>query len=212
MTARMGGKLVTWTDRCAAVADRPGYEILRAGRLLVANPLLGDPNFDRTVILLLAYGEEGALGVVLNRPSRTLVASPLPAWGELAATPPVVFVGGPVQHQAVICLARRGGNGFGGEPPLGWSGVTPEVGMVDLDRDPDGFGAELSHVRVFAGYAGWGAGQLEGEIGAGAWWVADVQPGDAFSDEPDDLWKQVLRRQGGSLALVAAYPANPRLN
>jgi putative transcriptional regulator len=185
--------------------------VLRPGRLIVANPLLPDPNFDRTVVMLLAYGAEGALGLVLNRPSDTLLAAPLPRWEQLAASPPVVFVGGPVQHQAVICLARTVGHPAL-DPPQGWSAVLPEVGTLDLDLDPNELQASFSQVRVFAGYAGWGAGQLEAEIGTGAWWILDAQAEDAFSDEPEDLWKQVLRRQGGSLALVAAYPDDPVLN
>jgi putative transcriptional regulator len=194
------------------VADRADLKLLRAGRLIVANPLLPDPNFDRTVVMLLAYGEEGALGLVLNRPSETMLAAPLPRWERLAASPAVVFVGGPVQHQAVICLARALGHPAAAVPPDGWSAVLPEVGTIDLDLDPDELQASLSQVRVFAGYAGWTAGQLEAEIGAGAWWILDALPEDAFSEEPNELWKRVLRRQGGSLALVASYPDDPMLN
>ncbi len=185
-----------------ASSERP-----ETGRLLVANPLLPDPNFDRTVVLLLAYGAEGALGVVLNRPSETDLRAPLPQWLTLAASPAVVFVGGPVQHQAVICLARAPG-----EAPGGWQAVAPEVGTLDLESDPSGFGAHISSVRIFAGYAGWGAGQLEGEISAGAWWVVDADPADPFSEEPESLWKRVLRRQGGALAVVSAYPDDPTMN
>jgi putative transcriptional regulator len=194
------------------VADGADLDVLRPGRLIVANPLLPDPNFDRTVVMLLAYGDEGALGVVLNRPSDTRLAAPLPRWEHLAASPRVVFVGGPVQHQAVICLARALGHPAASIPPQGWSAVLPEVGTLDLDLDPEGLQASLSHVRIFAGYAGWTAGQLEAEIGAGAWWILEASPDDAFCDDPDELWKQVLRRQGGSLALVSAYPDDPMLN
>ncbi|MGH9054692.1 MAG: YqgE/AlgH family protein [Acidimicrobiales bacterium] len=190
----------------------PDLQLLRAGRLLVANPRLPDPNFDRTVVLLLAYGDEGALGVVLNRPSEMSLSTPLPRWQSLAAEPAVVFVGGPVQHQAVICLAQALAHPAAGDPPSGWTAVTPDVGTLDLDLDPDGLGMVLSQVRIFAGYAGWGAGQLEAEIGAGAWWVLDAEPEDAFSEVPGQLWKTVLRRQGGGLALMAAYPANPMFN
>jgi len=192
--------------------ESPDLNVLSPGRLLVANPLLPDPNFDRTVVMLLAYGEEGALGVVLNRPSHTMLASPLPRWEHLAASPAVVFVGGPVQHQAVICLARALGHPAATTPPLGWSAVLPEVGTLDLDLDPEGLQASFSQVRIFAGYAGWSAGQLESELGVGAWWILDAQADDPFCDEPDDLWKRVLRRQRGPLALVAAYPDDPLLN
>ncbi len=194
------------------MTDRAGLDALRPGRLLVANPLLPDPNFDRTVVLLLAYGDEGALGLVLNRPSDTMIAAPLPRWEHLAASPAVVFVGGPVQHQAVICLARAFGHPAAEIPPAGWSAVLSEVGTLDLDLDPEGLQASLSQVRVFAGYAGWSAGQLEAEIGAGAWWILDAEPDDPFCDEPEGLWKTVLRRQRGALALVAAYPDDPMFN
>jgi putative transcriptional regulator len=90
--------------------------------------------------------------------------------------------------------------------------VTPDVGTLDLDLDPDGLQSAFSRVRIFAGYAGWGSGQLEGEIAAGAWWVVDAQPDDVFSEAPEGLWVRVLRRQKGSLALVAAYPPDPALN
>ncbi len=194
------------------MADGAGYQLVQAGRLLVANPLLPDPNFDRTVVLLLAYSEEGALGVVLNRPSETLVAAPLPRWEQLAADPAVVFVGGPVEGQAVICLARATGPADSEESTSGWQAVTADVGIQGLDEDPDGLHPGVSEVRVFAGYAGWMAGQLENEIGLGAWWVVDAEPEDPFSDEPGELWKRVLRRQRGSLALVSAYPDNPNFN
>lgn len=182
------------------------------GRLLVANPLLPDVNFDRTVVLLLAHGDDGAIGIVLNRPSETEIAAPLPRWEGLAAEPAVVFVGGPVQLQAVICLARpAGGTSVPGAPP-GWNAVTADMGTLDLDQDPDGIRGDFDELRIFAGYAGWSPGQLEEEIAAGAWWVVDARPGDAFSDDPDGLWRRVLRRQGPPLALVASYPADPMLN
>jgi putative transcriptional regulator len=215
------------------MADPDDVQWLEAGRLLVANPLLPDANFDRTVVLLLAYTDEGALGLVLNRPSQMGLAQSLPQWEDLAASPARVFIGGPVQHQAVICLARTsapvgdtspeklaeglgGSAGRSGSPSpdtfSGWRAVTPEVGTLDLDVDPAGLGSRFREVRIFAGYSGWAAGQLEGEIAGGAWWVVDAQPEDAFSPEPDLLWKKVLRRQPGPLALVAAYPADPTMN
>jgi putative transcriptional regulator len=188
----------------------------RTGRLLVANPLLPDPNFDRTVVLLLAYNDEGALGLVLNRPSQMDVGEPLPQWEHLAAEPAVLFLGGPVQHQAVICLARNAAAGAPGEEgpreewlEEDWKEVAPGVGTLDLDRDPVDVEGRVRQVRLFAGYAGWGAGQLESEIEAGAWWVVDAEPGDAFTVQPGDLWKQVLRRQPLPLKFVSWYPDDP---
>ena len=177
------------------------------GRLLVANPLLPDTNFDRTVVLVLARTDDGALGVVLNRASETPLGDALPGWAPLASTPDVVFSGGPVSPDAVICLAQA----KAGDRP-GWSQVTPELATVDLGLDPEAAVGDVGGLRVFAGYAGWGPGQLESEIEAEAWWVLDGSPADAFTADPDHLWRAVLRRQGGSLQLVAAYPDDPSTN
>lgn len=195
------------------------------GRLLVANPAMPDPNFNRTVVLLLAHQDDGALGVVLNRPSELDVDSPLPQWERLVADPAVVFVGGPVAPGAAICLARVP------NPPIdlspesdptasglelgrsgGWMPLVGELGTLDLEGDPDDLAVKVEAIRVFAGYAGWGPGQLEAELDADAWFVVVAEAGDALVADPEQLWKRVLRRQGGSLALLAAYPPDPSLN
>lgn len=178
------------------------------GKLLVATPLLGDENFDHTVVLLLEQGEEGALGVVLNRPSALEVMDPLPEWSRYAGVPEVVFVGGPVSRSSVIALARVDGETPDGafEPVLG------ALGVVDLSHDPDLLGSVLTSVRVFAGYAGWGPDQLEAEIAEGAWFVVEAEVADVFTDDPEHLWRAVLARQPGDLAKVARVPENPRLN
>ncbi len=188
------------------------------GRLLVATPNLGDPNFERTVVLVLEHGDEGALGVVLNRPSELDVADPLPEWAGAAAHPPVVFIGGPVAPSAAVCLARlsndRGARGWqplvGPRGPL--RGRTGPVGTLDLDSDPDEIIPRVEDIRVFAGYAGWGPGQIEGEIAEGGWFVVDADAADPLSTSPEDLWAAVLRRQRGTLALFATYPADPSAN
>jgi putative transcriptional regulator len=168
---------------------------------LVANPLLPDPNFDRTVVLLVAYSDDGALGLVLNRPSQMEVGEPLPQWEYLAAEPAVLFLGGPVQHEAVICLARNAEDES--------KEVAPGVGTIDLDQDPGTVEGRVGQVRMFAGYAGWAGGQLEAEIDAGAWWLVDADPGDVFTLDPGDLWKRVLRRQPFPLAFASWYPDEP---
>lgn len=179
-----------------------------SGRLLVATPSLLDPHFVRTVVLLLQHApDDGALGVVLTRPTGTDLVEVLPAVADLAVPPDVVFRGGPVQPEAAICLGRaRAGTPAGPS----WAPLTdPQLGTVDLDGVlPDG----LLEVRVFAGYAGWTTGQLESEVEEGAWWVLDALPGDAFAARPDLLWAQVLRRQGPPLAFAAVYPEDPALN
>ncbi len=177
------------------------------GRLLVATPGLSDPNFSRTVVLMIEHGDEGALGVVLNRPSELEVSEPLPAWADMAARPPVVFVGGPVSPSSAICLGR-----VGVVEGDGWEPVVGPLGAVDLNLEPEEVTPRPEVVRVFAGYAGWGPRQLEAEILSGGWFVVDAEPDDVLSANPDDLWSEVLRRQGGRLALFAGYPDDPSVN
>lgn len=182
---------------------------LSQGKLLVATARLADPNFFRTVVLLLAHGDQGALGLVLNRPTTTPVASPLPQWEGLASGPGVVFVGGPVTG-GTICLARvRSEIAVPGDAYLPLQGT---LGTVDLEADPAFVAPWVEELRIFAGYAGWGGGQLEEEIDQGAWWVVDALGEDAFSDRPEELWHRVLRRQGGDLAVSSYFPPDPSLN
>ena len=179
------------------------------GRLLVASPTLRDPNFARAVVLMLEHSDEdGALGLVLDRPSLTSVAEVLPAWAPLAAEPAVAFVGGPVSPNAAVCL----GWSPAGSEPKGWTAIDGPLGIVDLSQDPAALSGALERVRVYAGYAGWGSAQLEAEIALGAWYVVDAMPADPFVGDPQLLWRHVLRRQGGSLALVSMFPPDPALN
>jgi putative transcriptional regulator len=179
-----------------------------SGRLLVATPALGDPNFERTVVLVLEHDVDGSLGVVLNRPSLLRVAEILPAWAGVVQPPDVVFRGGPVGTDSALGLVRVS------EPTgsLGVRALRGGWGLVDLDTPVEVAGPVICAMRVFAGYAGWGRGQLDGEIEEGAWFVVDARPSDPFSPEPMDLWPQVLRRQGPPLALVASFPPDPALN
>lgn len=178
------------------------------GRLLVATPALEDPNFHRAVILVLDHDEDGALGVVLNRASSLAVAEALGAWTELAADPPVLFGGGPVEPDAIVALGRA----ITGTVGDGSTAILERIQLVDLDADPVLAAAVLERVRVFAGYAGWAPGQLEGEIDEGAWFTVDADPSDVFTDAPDRLWRRVLRRQPDELALLATYPLDPTTN
>lgn len=180
----------------------------QTGRLLVATPALEDPNFERVVIFVLDHDEDGALGVVLNRASAVTVDDTLPPWVDLAAEPPVVFGGGPVEPTAVVALGRA----LEGVAPDGWSPILDRIRLVDLDADPMLAATDLEHVRLFAGYAGWAPGQLEDEIDEGAWFVVDAEPDDVFTHDPDGLWHSVLRRQPDELALLATFPADPSLN
>ena len=182
-----------------------------AGRLLVAVPELADPHFRRSVVLLLDHDRQGALGVVLDRPSDIVVEDVLPGWGALAAEPGRVHTGGPVQPEAAICLARLPADS-GRRPGLALVPGSRRLATVDLDGDPDEIGAHLAGLRVFAGYAGWAPEQLDAEISAGGWFVVDALPGDVLAPDPEHLWRDVLRRQGLPLALAANFPADPSLN
>jgi putative transcriptional regulator len=174
------------------------------GRLLVATPPLDDPNFDRTVIYVLEHHDEGALGVVINRPTEEGLGEPLDRWEDLQASPPQVFAGGPVETDALIALALA--NTPVVEPGDELSPVSGRVASADLSADPAFVAPHISAVRVFRGYAGWGPGQLEGEILAGAWLVLDAEPDDVFASHPDELWRSVLRRQGGRVGWLANAP------
>ncbi|WP_030614460.1 YqgE/AlgH family protein [Streptomyces sclerotialus] len=208
------------------------------GRLLVATPALADPNFDRAVVLLLDHDEEGSLGVVLNRPTPVGVADILQPWAALAGEPGVVFQGGPVsldsalgvavvpgeagEHEGAAVADGAGTDGDGPSPssrlrsnrgdPIGWRRVHGAIGLVDLEAPPELLSAELGSLRIFAGYAGWGPGQLEEELAEGAWYVVESEPGDVSSPSPEHLWRAVLRRQRNELAMVATYPDDPSLN
>lgn len=178
------------------------------GRLLVATPLLDDPTFHRAVILVLDHDEDGALGVVLNRTSPVPVQEAVAPWTELVCEPPVVFGGGPVEPDAIVALGRTAAR-VGADH----AGVLDQhVRLVDLTADPVLERLELETVRVFAGYAGWAPGQLEGEVASGAWFVVDADASDVFTADPLGLWHAVLRRQPGDLALFGTYPDDPTMN
>jgi putative transcriptional regulator len=178
----------------------------RRGRLLIAAPPLVDPNFDRTVILLLEHGDDGSLGLVLNRPSAAGLVDVLPDWHTGADAPAVVFIGGPVSPEAVIALARGTGD------QAGWVPLFDDLGTVDLGGDPALVGADLRALRVFAGYSGWAAGQLDDELEQHAWFVVDALPSDPFTPDPSGLWSAALRRQPGRIAIFAQCPEDPTVN
>ncbi|MFC5722727.1 YqgE/AlgH family protein [Streptomyces gamaensis] len=193
------------------------------GRLLVATPSLADPNFDRAVVLLLDHDEEGSLGVILNRPTPVGVADILQSWAALAGEPGVVFQGGPVSLDSALGVAvvpgeEPGADGFplarraGRGDPIGWRRVHGAIGLVDLEAPPELLAEAVGSLRIFAGYAGWGPGQLEDELVEGAWYVVESEPGDVSSPAPQRLWRSVLRRQRSELAMVATYPDDPSLN
>jgi putative transcriptional regulator len=174
------------------------------GHLLLAGPGLVDPNFWRTVVLLGEHSDEGALGVVLNRASETTVSEAVPELAELAEDMGAVHLGGPVQPSAIVVLADFV------EPEAG-SLVLESIGFLPSEVDPATLG-ELRRARVYAGYAGWGPGQLESELAEGSWIVEPAIPEDVFTDDPDGLWSAVLRRKGGPFSVLASMPPDPNRN
>lgn len=167
------------------------------GKLLVAAPRLADPNFYRTVVLILEHNEDGAVGLILNRATTEPAAKYLPEWETRLVPPGLVHTGGPVQPEVAVGLGRS-------------NDPTAVAGLVFIDpSDPPDDSAPK--VRIYSGYSGWSSGQLEGELAEGAWIVVDAAPDDAFA-HPEGLWRQVLRRQPGLLGAMGLQPEDPRLN
>ncbi len=181
------------------------------GSLLVAAPGLLDPHFSRTVVYVIEHRGHGSLGVILNRPSEVTVRDVLPSWAPLSAQPSAVFVGGPVQSETALCLAAVR-TGYDPATVAGLVTVRGPVALVNLDGDPTEIASRLRGLRVFAGYAGWDAGQLAAEVRRGDWIVVPALPDDVLTCQDTGLWVHVLRRQGMPLALLATCPADVRQN
>ncbi len=179
-------------------------ETLR-GKLLVASPALVDPNFARTVVLITEHNDEGAMGIVLNRPAETEVSDVLPELSEIAADE-TLFVGGPVQPDAIVLLAE-----FSDPDAAAWI-VAADVGLAAADRDLSDLPEVVRRGRLYAGYSGWGPGQLEAELELDSWIVEPPLPAELFPDDPETLWSGVLDRKGGQFALIARMPDDPSLN
>ena len=177
------------------------------GQLLIASPGLLDPNFRRTVVLVIEHGDEGAAGIVLNRPSEAPVAEAVPQLEDLAEPEEPVYVGGPVESAAVVVLAEFEEPAEPAVPVLG-----DDVGFASLEDDPSELRSETRRRRVFAGYAGWGAGQLEAELESEDWILEPARPDDVFFEDAEALWSSVLRRKGGVYELLARIPADPSVN
>ena len=175
------------------------------GQLLIASPALGDPNFRRTVVLVVAHDEDGAVGIVLNRRTDTEVGEAVPQLGALVDSDAVVSIGGPVQNEAVVVLAEWDDVDEAGTV------VFCDIGLMGGEADSQRIAGVTRRVRVFAGYAGWAGGQLEAELDEPSWILEQAQADDVFTEQ-GDLWAAVLRRKGGAFRLVATMPADPSLN
>jgi putative transcriptional regulator len=169
------------------------------GHLLIAAPSLFD-YFRRSVVLVIEHTPEGAIGVVLNRESETRVAEAVPQLAELAAQDDLVRIGGPVAPESVVALGEFG------DPSEAGTHVVGQLGTLD----PDSANGSLRRLRVYAGYAGWGAGQLDGELEEDAWLVAPAEPDDPFSE--GDIWSRAIERRGGAYRLLATMPPDPSQN
>ena len=177
-----------------------------AGQLLLASPALVDPNFARTVVLVSLHSDEGAMGLVLNRPSSVAVSEAVPQLEQAVEAAEPVYVGGPVQPTSVVFLAEFLDPSPAGLLVLGRIGFpAPDTGLEELTE-------ATARGRVFAGYAGWGEGQLDAEIAHGDWIAQAALPEDVFTEAPEELWSAVLTRKGGSYALIARMPPDPSVN
>jgi putative transcriptional regulator len=176
------------------------------GQLLIAGPSLLDPNFWRTVVLVVEHNDEGALGLVLNRPSETTVHEAVPLLEELVDGDEKLYIGGPVQPSSVIVLARL-------EDPGDAALIAfDDIGVIGVGGESEERSVGVIEGRAFVGHAGWGPGQLDSELGRGDWITEPAQRRDAFADDASELWPSVLTRMGGSYALVARMPADPSVN
>lgn len=179
------------------------------GSLLVAGVGVSDGVFDQTVVLILDADESGTVGVVLNQISPIDLAAALPAWSRLVSEPQSLFDGGPVSRQGAVCLASPWT--YDEEPP-GWRSLFDGVGLLNLDTPVEIAEGAYRDLRIFAGYAGWDAGQLEGELEYGMWHVVRATHADVFDADPATMWRRVLRRQGGDLALMSTWTDSVELN
>jgi putative transcriptional regulator len=176
------------------------------GQLLLAAPSLMDPNFQRTVVLVSEHTDEGAMGVVLNRRSEVTVGEAVPQLEEAVDESAAVYVGGPVQPTSIVFLAEFL------EPSLAALLVFGRIGFPSPDTEIGELADATGRGRVYAGYAGWGPGQLDAELEQGDWILAAAVPEDVFTESPDGLWSEILVRKGGQFALLARMPPDPSLN
>ena len=177
------------------------------GKLLLASPTMSDPNFSRSVILIAEHTDEGAMGLVINRPAETTVSDAVPDLAWLTTGDDSVFVGGPVAETAVIVLAEFD------RPEIAGALVDDDLGFIGADADePEQLEGAVRRARIFAGHAGWGPGQLEDELAEDAWIVEPPRREEVFTEDPEDLWASVLRRKGRRYALLSTMPPDPSLN
>jgi putative transcriptional regulator len=177
-----------------------------AGQFLIASPSILDPNFRRAVVFITAHTDEGAVGLILNRRSEASVGEAVPQLAAVTDLAQPVYVGGPVNPDGVAVLAEFEDPGEAGVV------VMDEIGFVALDIALEEGAPELERARVFAGVAGWGPEQLEDELERDDWIIEPAEADDIFTNDPEHLWSDLLRRKGGQYELVARMPLDPSLN
>jgi len=175
------------------------------GSLLISNTSLLDPNFRRTVVLIGHHDEQGAVGVVLNQPLDVAVRDAVPPLGSLVDADDPLFDGGPVQPDSVVVIADFIDPSRAEILALGSIGFLPPDAGVEIAQ-------EIRRARVYAGYAGWGPGQLEDELEEASWVTVQAEPGDVFHDQPARLWDDVLRRLGRGYDMLRSMPRDPSMN
>ena len=177
------------------------------GRLLISEPFLPDPNFERTVVLLCEHNEEGSFGFVLNKPSILRVKEVLE---DVLSIDSIVYVGGPVQQDTLHFIHRNTtvDNAVEIAPNVYWGGdFETLVTKVDTSQIPG------DDIRFFLGYSGWGPGQLDAELEQDSWIVCNfINEQLLFDTEPQVMWRKALESMGGRFSVYSNYPTDPRLN
>lgn len=177
------------------------------GRLLISEPFLPDPNFERTVVLLCEHNEEGSFGFVINKPSILKIAEVME---EASSLDDIVFVGGPVQQDTLHFLHRNTSitNAVKIQDDIYWGGDFQSL-MTQLNTSV----IKPADIRFYLGYSGWGQGQLESELQEDSWIVCDfVDDTLLFDTDPTVIWKKALDNMGGRFSVYSNYPVDPRLN
>lgn len=179
---------------------------IQKGQILIAMPTLADPNFRQTVVLVCEHGMEGTLGLILNRPTELEVSALLSEVPDLPG-PKRVYTGGPVGKDGMLVLCRSRFN------PNGHA-ILNDISLAkDLQvlKDPELLGPG-GQIRCYLGYAGWGPGQLETELKAGAWHTIPGNSEIVFNADPSSVWQETMRKMGGEWSIYATMPPDPSQN
>lgn len=180
---------------------------LQKGRLLLSEPYLADPNFERTVILLTEHNEEGSVGFILNKPSESRLGEVM---DDLKGLDSQIFIGGPVQQDTLHFIHRYGDldDAIELENGLYWGGNFEQLlSLAEAGQ------FSVTDIKFFLGYSGWSPDQLEDELKLNSWIVSDrVSHELIFETMPDQMWKRAMQELGGRFSVYSNYPADPRMN